>query len=54
MAMGKPFLIKWWALEYVLLPPKYLEDLKHADVHNLNFFRSISDVCWFMLQRTLS
>jgi aspirochlorine biosynthesis cytochrome P450 monooxygenase len=36
--------MKWWALDYVFLPPKYLQDLKRAGAHDLNFFENISKV----------
>ncbi|KAI0886467.1 putative cytochrome P450 [Annulohypoxylon maeteangense] len=39
---GKPFVMKWWAMDYVFLPPKYLHDLKRADTHELSFFENIS------------
>lgn len=40
----KPFVMKWWALDYVFLPAKYLRDLKRADTRDLSFFENISKV----------
>ncbi|KAH8888269.1 cytochrome P450 [Thozetella sp. PMI_491] len=40
---GKPFIMKWWAADYIFLPPKYLVDLKRADAHDLSFFENISN-----------
>jgi hypothetical protein len=39
-----PFVVRWWAKDYVILPAKYLVDLKGADWSHLNFFQNISDV----------
>lgn len=36
--------MKWWALDYVFLPTKYLRDLKRADTRDLSFFENISKV----------
>ncbi|KAI1778805.1 putative cytochrome P450 monooxygenase [Hypoxylon cercidicola] len=40
---GKPFVMKWWAIDYVFLPPKYLRDLKRASTQSLSFFENISE-----------
>lgn len=40
-----PFIMKWWAKEYIILPPKYLDDLRRADKESLSFLTNISDVC---------
>ncbi|KAI0157900.1 hypothetical protein GGR52DRAFT_180431 [Hypoxylon sp. FL1284] len=41
---GLPFRIAYWGQEYVVLPAKYLSDLRHADKDHLNFFKSMGDV----------
>lgn len=41
-ATSKPFVMRWWALDYIFLPPKYLPDLKRADAHSLGFFENIN------------
>ncbi|KAK8105173.1 cytochrome p450 protein [Apiospora kogelbergensis] len=40
---GKPFTVRWWAREFLILPPRYLHALNGADCHNLSFYRTISD-----------
>ncbi|KAK5636070.1 hypothetical protein RRF57_011782 [Xylaria bambusicola] len=39
---GNPFVMRWWGMDYVFLPPKYLYDLKRAHPRDLNFFENIS------------
>ncbi|KAH8581604.1 hypothetical protein B0O99DRAFT_719202, partial [Bisporella sp. PMI_857] len=39
----KPFVVNWWAKAYIILPPKYLSDLRAADWSHLSFFRNIND-----------
>ncbi|OCL14896.1 cytochrome P450, partial [Glonium stellatum] len=41
---GKPFALRYWGKQYLVLPPKYLADIKRADKDHLSFFDSISDV----------
>ncbi|KAF2014407.1 cytochrome P450 [Aaosphaeria arxii CBS 175.79] len=42
-ATGRPFVVCWWARDYLVMPPKYLHDVRTADGTHLNFFHSISD-----------
>lgn len=41
--LDRPFMMKWWAKDYVILPPKYLSDIKRADRHHLEFSKNLSD-----------
>ncbi|KAK8044780.1 gibberellin cluster-kaurenoxidase (diterpencyclase) [Apiospora rasikravindrae] len=41
---GKPFTVRWWARDFLILPPGYLHALNGADWHHLSFYRTISDV----------
>ncbi|KAI1934180.1 hypothetical protein LOZ65_000093 [Ophidiomyces ophidiicola] len=50
-ALGKPFVLNWWALDCLFMPPKYLDDLKKADFGSLSFFQSLSDA--FHLQSSV-
>lgn len=43
----RPFVMKFWALDYVFLPAKYLVDVKRADTQTLNFMENISEVSLF-------
>ena len=43
-AMGKPFVMKFFGLDYLMMPPKYLGDLRQADFENASFGKSFSDV----------
>ncbi|MCJ1352291.1 MAG: hypothetical protein MMC33_002275 [Icmadophila ericetorum] len=43
-ASQKPFLVRYWDKDYVILPLKYLIDVKHADKKHLSFNDSIPDV----------
>ena len=36
--------MKWWGIDYIFLPPKYLIDLKRASPESLSFFENISEV----------
>lgn len=36
--------MKWWSMDYVFLPPKYLPDLMRASAEELSFFENISKV----------
>lgn len=40
----EPFVVRWWALDWLVLGPRYLSDLKHRESTSLSFFRVISDV----------
>ncbi|KAM7191669.1 Cytochrome P450 [Rhypophila sp. PSN 637] len=40
---SKPFRMRWWGLDYIFLPPKYLLDLKRAEAHRLSFFESLDE-----------
>ncbi|KAK4206223.1 cytochrome P450 [Rhypophila decipiens] len=44
---SKPFLMRWWGLDYIFLPPKYLGDLnrslRRTDAHGLSFFESLNE-----------
>ncbi|KAK8044771.1 membrane dipeptidase [Apiospora rasikravindrae] len=42
--MGIPFRVQYWGREYVILPTKYLQDLKGSNKDHLSFFKSIQDV----------
>ncbi|KAK9772390.1 putative cytochrome P450 monooxygenase [Seiridium cardinale] len=39
----EPFVVRWWALDWLVLGPQYLPDLKHCESTSLSFFRVISD-----------
>ncbi|CAI6334460.1 unnamed protein product [Periconia digitata] len=39
----KPVVIRWWSRDYLIMPPKYLFDLRAAGWTQLHFFRNISD-----------
>ncbi|KAI0182497.1 cytochrome P450 [Xylaria flabelliformis] len=41
---GKPFIMNWWCIEHVFLPPRYLLDLKRAEFNTLSFSSSIYDI----------
>ncbi len=41
--MRKPVVVRWWARDYIILPAKYLADLRAADWGHLHFFKNISD-----------
>ncbi|KAF2675650.1 cytochrome P450, partial [Lentithecium fluviatile CBS 122367] len=49
--LGVPFVVTWWAADFIILPPKYLADLRGAEWGHLNFFKSISDA--FFLHTTV-
>ncbi|KAH8773841.1 cytochrome P450 [Diaporthe sp. PMI_573] len=38
-----PFVLKWWALDWLVLGPQHLADLKHSKSTSLSFFQVISD-----------
>ncbi|KAF2279249.1 cytochrome P450 monooxygenase-like protein [Westerdykella ornata] len=38
----EPFTMRWWGLDYIFMPPKYLHDLKKARFEDLSFFENIS------------
>lgn len=40
----KPFVVKWWARDYLILPPKYLPELRHIKAENASFLKNFSDV----------
>lgn len=40
----KPFIMYWWAMDYVFLPSKYLVDVTRASWENVSFFQNLSDV----------
>ncbi|KAI0549800.1 cytochrome P450 [Xylaria curta] len=37
-----PFVVRWWALDWLVLGPEYLADLKQCDSSSLSFFQVIS------------
>jgi hypothetical protein len=41
---GKPFYMRIYGLRMLVMPPNYLDALKSADHHTLNFAQSLSDV----------
>lgn len=41
---GKPFFVRYWARDYLVLSPKYLPDVRRAPKENPIFVDSISDV----------
>ncbi|KAI0401578.1 cytochrome P450 [Xylaria palmicola] len=43
-ALGLPFRIKYWSHEYIIMPAKYLKDLKTARKDHASFSESIQDV----------
>ncbi|KAI3326352.1 cytochrome P450 [Xylariaceae sp. AK1471] len=40
---GRPFTVRWWAKDFLILPPEALQALRDADWVHLSFFRTISD-----------
>ncbi|KAF2789623.1 cytochrome P450 monooxygenase, partial [Melanomma pulvis-pyrius CBS 109.77] len=40
---GKPFVVRWWANDYIVMPPKYLNDVRGASWRHLSFFENISN-----------
>ncbi|KAI1422003.1 cytochrome P450 [Xylaria sp. FL1777] len=40
---GKPFTVRWWAKDFLILPPEALPALRDADWTHLSFFKTISD-----------
>ncbi|KAI0392801.1 cytochrome P450 [Xylariaceae sp. FL0594] len=40
---GRPFTVRWWAKDFLILPPEVLPALRDADWAHLSFFRTISD-----------
>ncbi|KAK4158697.1 cytochrome P450 [Cladorrhinum sp. PSN259] len=42
-ATSKPFIMKWWGLDHIFLPRKYLPDLRRADAHRLSFFKNLNE-----------
>ncbi|OAL00888.1 cytochrome P450 [Phaeosphaeriaceae sp. SRC1lsM3a] len=40
---GKPFVVRWWARDYLVMPPRYLNDVRGANSRHLNFFYSIGE-----------
>lgn len=41
---GKPFLVSYWQKDYMILPAKYLPDIRGAGRDHLAFVDSISDI----------
>ncbi|CAJ2504433.1 Uu.00g118270.m01.CDS01 [Anthostomella pinea] len=41
---GKPFFVRYWQRDYMVLPSKYLPDVRRAGRDHLAFFETISDV----------
>ncbi|GAW20412.1 hypothetical protein ANO14919_099180 [Xylariales sp. No.14919] len=39
----EPFVVSWWAKDYLILPSKYLRDIKHGGWSQLSFYQNISD-----------
>lgn len=42
--LEKAFVMKFFGFDYLMLPPKYLQDLKKASLDSLSFNVSFSDV----------
>jgi hypothetical protein len=42
--LNKPFVVTWWSLDYLILPPKYLPDLQRVKPENASFLKNFSDV----------
>ncbi|OJD30993.1 membrane dipeptidase [Diplodia corticola] len=42
-ALGKPFVTKVFGRDYLLMPPRYLDDVRKANEHNLNFAQCFSE-----------
>ncbi|KAF2972981.1 hypothetical protein GQX73_g504 [Xylaria multiplex] len=40
---GRPFTVRWWAKDFLILSPEYLPALRDADWVHLSFFKTISD-----------
>ncbi|KAF2265001.1 cytochrome P450 [Lojkania enalia] len=38
-----PFVVRWWAKDYLILPAKYMADIRTAGWEHLSFFRNIND-----------
>ncbi|OCL14898.1 cytochrome P450 [Glonium stellatum] len=45
----KPFVVRWWAKDYIIMPSKYLTDLRTAGWSHLSFFRNINDALFLHL-----
>ncbi|KAI0516995.1 cytochrome P450 [Xylaria bambusicola] len=39
----EPFVVTWWAKDYLILPSKYLRDIKSGGWTRLSFYQNISD-----------
>ncbi|KAI1653942.1 cytochrome P450 [Daldinia decipiens] len=39
----EPFVVRWWGNDFVVMPPKYLKDIRGASWRHLSFFESISN-----------
>ncbi|GAW25785.1 putative cytochrome P450 [Rosellinia necatrix] len=39
----EPFVVSWWAKDYLILPSTYLKDIKQGGWSQLSFYRNISD-----------
>jgi hypothetical protein len=40
----RPFVVSWWSLDNIILPPRYLPDLQRAKMENASFLKNFSDV----------
>jgi hypothetical protein len=40
---NKPIVVRWWARDYLIMPARYLADLRTSGWSHLHFFRNISD-----------
>ncbi|ORY13905.1 putative cytochrome P450 [Clohesyomyces aquaticus] len=40
---GKPWYVTFWGLRFLIMPPKYLRDLRTVDRHSLNLAKALSD-----------
>lgn len=40
----RPFVVTWWSLSNLILPPRYLPDLHHFKSEDASFLKNFSDV----------
>ncbi|KAI1457505.1 cytochrome P450 [Annulohypoxylon moriforme] len=43
---NEPFVVRWWANDFLVMPPKYLKDVKGAGWRHLSFFQNISNALY--------
>ena len=50
---NKPFTLKYWSNDYLVMPARYMTEVKGAHKDDLSFLHNISDV-WTILTCTLN